>query len=179
MRLWHFTTERNWAEIAVAGEILSPAEQKSRDSSREPEWFYKTLALGEALRKQEEALFEQAVEAGRDAHPDLFAWFDQFRELHDELVWLTSDPLPPDKRALPRLSRSWWHEKTVSIEVEIDDAQRWRPFARERGIPRQVSDVLGDTGPGSFYVAERPIPRAEWIRVERTSTGEVLWEQAT
>ena len=59
----------------------------------------------------------------------------------------------------------------VCIEVEVDDAERWEPWAVRHGINRRWRKGLiaaGDGRHGSWWVVERLIFKSEWVSVGAT-----------
>ena len=98
----------------------------------------------------------------------------------DQVVWLSDDPT----------WRQGWQQGSafdkseVRIVVDVPDAKKWRKWARDHGSPRWWMQVLERVGGGHkpglhWFVVERPIPRAEWVRIEyRKAANSVTYPES-
>ena len=97
----------------------------------------------------------------------------EWDELIDGLVWLTSNPD----------SVQGWQaggpKGAVRITLKTDRAVRWTRFAAGRGVPEEYLRALRRSGgdPSEWFVSDSPVPRAEWLRVEETATGTLLYSR--
>ncbi len=84
-----------------------------------------------------------------------------------DVVWLTSDPEPDAEGHA--LAGSCVDKTAVRITVDVPDAEvwGWLPWSRGHRIPKKWARHL-ERGrrPATWYVMERPIPRAEWVAVD-------------
>jgi hypothetical protein len=77
-----------------------------------------------------------------------------------DVVWLTESPSPKGHG----LGGASVDKRAVRIEVDIEDAIRWREFANKHGINRdwyRIMDMSGEYTARYWWVSLRPIPIAE------------------
>lgn len=99
-----------------------------------------------------------------------------------DVVWLTSDPTPT--QGWQRWSVLPKDEIRITVEVPRDEARHWPAWARARGITHYwyaglVSSGGGPQAANTWYVVERAVPAAEWVRVEQIINGvaTTVWER--
>lgn len=118
------------------------------------------------------SLAEKVRRDPRFPAPPYNSKFPHWEQRVDELVWLTTNPT----------ARQEWQadqpKGAVRIELRVEDARPWKHYARDEGFPPEYLRLLARSGGnhGEWYVVERPIPRAEWVVVERTTTGQILFD---
>jgi hypothetical protein len=87
-----------------------------------------------------------------------------------------------DTRTLDVFPLPWIDKSAIRFTVSVPAyaVHHWPAWSRQHGIDPTWSAALGKgNNPNDWYVVLREIPRAEWVRIERTATGEVLWEAET
>jgi hypothetical protein len=163
LRLFHFTSPLHWGRIREQGVIeqtdprLNPRSAVIMELLEDPVLCKDPEAFIAHLETWDEIW-------GTSPHPVLPRMW---------VVWLTADPNPKNQTWARDIEK---RDIRIVVSVPRKDAKNWPIWARQQGCPERWYESLASWGrPEDWYVVPRRIRKAEWLAVEDSSTGEVLW----